>query len=133
MKQRIMAINDNQDILEMLQDVLTYEGYEFASQRIPEFAVDDLDRFKPDLVILDWLFGREARGMELLELMRLHPTTSATPVLVCSAATNTVQEVEDSLRARGVGVLYKPFHLADLVGAIRNLLPGSSPRTVESS
>jgi DNA-binding response OmpR family regulator len=128
-----MAINDNQDILQMLQDVLTYEGYEFAGQRDPEFAVDDLDRFKPDLIILDWLFGREGRGMELLELMKLHPATSATPVLVCSAATNTVQEVEDSLRAKGIGVLYKPFQLADLVGAIRNLLPGSSPRTVESS
>ena len=132
MKQRIMAINDNQDILQMLQDVLTYEGYEFAGQREPEFAVDDLDRFKPDLIILDWLFGREARGMELLELMRLHPATSATPVLVCSAATNTVQEVEDSLRAKGIGVLYKPFQLADLVGAIRGLLAGSPAPTAES-
>ena len=132
MKQRIMAINDNQDILQMLQDVLTYEGYEFAGQREPEFAVDDLDRFKPDLIILDWLFGREARGMELLELMRLHPATSATPVLVCSAATNTVQEVEDSLRAKGIGVLYKPFQLTDLVGAIRGLLAGSPAPTAES-
>ena len=132
MKQRIMAINDNQDILQMLQDVLTYEGYEFAGQREPEFAVDDLDRFKPDLIILDWLFGREARGMELLELMRLHPATSATPVLVCSAATNTVQEVEDSLRAKGIGVLYKPFQLADLVGVIRGLLAGRPAPTAES-
>jgi DNA-binding response OmpR family regulator len=112
--------------------VLTYEGYEVACQRIPEFAVDDLDRFKPDLVVLDWLFGREARGMELLELMRLHPATSATPVLVCSAATNTVQEVEDSLRARGIGVLYKPFQLADLVDAIRGLLAGSPAPTTGS-
>ena len=132
MKQRIMAINDNQDILQMLQDVLTYEGYEFAGQRQPEFAIDDLDRFKPDLIILDWLFGREACGMDLLERMRLHPATSATPVLVCSAATNMVQEVEESLRARNVGVLYKPFHLADLVDAIRGLLAGNPPRTAES-
>ena len=132
MKQRIMAINDNQDILQMLQDVLTYEGYEFAGQREPEFAVDDLNHFKPDLIILDWLFGREARGMELLELMKLHPATSATPVLVCSAATNTVQEVEDSLRAKGIGVLYKPFQLADLVGVIRGLLAGRPAPTAES-
>jgi hypothetical protein len=53
-------------------------------------------------------------------------------VLVCSAATNTVQEVEDSLRAKGIGVLYKPFQLTDLVGAIRGLLAGSPAPTAES-
>ena len=129
MAQRIMAINDSRDILQMLNDVLTYEGYEFAGALSPELAAADFDRFKPDLVILDWLFGREDRGMEVLQHMRLHRTTATTPVIVCSAATNMVQEVEESLRAKGVDVVYKPFELQELMGAVRGMLGNVERRT----
>lgn len=123
MAPRIMVVNDSQDILEMFRDLLTYEGFEAIAYRAPELAVADLRETKPDLIILDWLFGHEELGMQLLKLVRQDPAMAATPVLVCSAANQKVEAVEDELRAQGVGVVYKPFMIDDMLSAIRAALP----------
>lgn len=122
MGDRIMAINDDQDTLDMYADLLGEEGYEVATHTNPTLATRHLDQFKPELIILDWMFGWEEIGLTTLHKLRLNPGTADVPVIVCSAATKRVGDVEEYLRAKRVAVLHKPFTFSDLLAAVRAAL-----------
>lgn len=122
MRERIMAIDDDQDTLDMYANLLGDEGYEVQTHTNPTLATGHVEAFKPELVILDWMFGWEEIGMATLHKLRLNPGTSSVPVIVCSAATKRVGDIEEYLRAKGVIVLHKPFTFSDLLSAIRSAL-----------
>ncbi len=126
MAAQIMAINDDQDTLQMYSDLLTYEGYAVACYQTPDLALADFQAVKPDLVILDWFFDREPLGARALHELKLQPSTTSIPVLICTVATKTVQELEDALRAQGIGVVYKPFVVDDFLAAIATALRGGT-------
>lgn len=128
MARRIMAIDDDEDILQLLRDLLTDEGYDVATYTSPELAVMHLGDRRPDVVILDWLFGQEGRGMQLLQRFKLRPSTARLPIIVCTAAKPTVQEIEGALQARGVSVVYKPFMIEELLAAVQAAIQSTEPR-----
>ncbi len=124
MPTRIMVVNDTQEILELFQDLLTEEGYEVA---LYSYAIEDLavvERVKPDLIILDHIIGGEAVGWQMLQKLKLKRSTAKIPVVVCTAATNAAQEMEGYLKAKGIGLVLKPFDIDDLLTAIKRALEG---------
>ena len=60
-----------------------------------------MERVKPELVILDLIFGAEKVGWQLLDKMRLNRATAAIPVIVCTAAITEVRENQGYLKAMG--------------------------------
>ena len=137
MASRILAINDSQSILDLFRLLLTDEGYEVALYTDPDQAVADLEQVKPELIILDWLFGQEDLGRQILQRLKLNPSTAAIPVVVGSAGIRMVREVEEYLRAKGVAVVYKPFAIDDLLSVITTALqvdtaPGARTRDGDS-
>ena len=122
MASRILAINDSQSILDLFRLLLTDEGYEVALYTDPDQAVADLEQVKPELIILDWLFGQEDLGRQILQCLKLNPSTAAIPVVVGSAGIRMVREVEEYLRAKGVAVVYKPSAIDDLLSVITTAL-----------
>ena len=125
MPTHIMAINDSPEILDVLHDILTDEGYEVKGYLAPDLAIVNLGNIKPDLIILDWLFGQEYRGMQMLQRLKLHPSTKNIPVLVCTASVRAVQEIADYLQGKGVTVIFKPFGADELVETVDKALQGS--------
>ena len=124
MPTRIMVVNDTQEILELFQDLLTEEGYEVA---LYSYAIEDLavvERVKPDLIILDHIIGGEAVGWQMLQKLKLKRSTAKIPVVVCTAATNAAQEMEGYLKAKGIGLVLKPFDIDDLLTAVKRALEG---------
>jgi DNA-binding response OmpR family regulator len=131
MTTRIMVINDTQEILELFKDLLEEEGYETV---LYSYAVRDLqhiERVKPDLIILDFIFGEEKVGWELLQKLRMYPPTATLPVVVCTAAKRTVDELEGHLKTLNVNVVLKPFNIDDLLLVIKRTLEGASSSTIE--
>lgn len=119
---RIMVVNDTQEILELFDDLLTSEGYEVI---LYSFAIQDLDeieRHKPDLIVLDYIFGGERLGWQLLQKLKMRRSTAGIPVVVCTAAKRQVEEIEGHLAAMGVSVVLKPFNVDDLLNTVRRTL-----------
>ena len=102
--------------------VLTDEGYDVTLSPGPDEAVAEIERSKPDLIILDWIFGMEYLGMPMIEWLKEEPSTADIPVLVCSAAPDHIQEVEAFLKSKGVGIVFKPFELDGLLSAVASAL-----------
>ncbi len=118
----IIVINDNIELLEMLRELLANAGYSVAVYTSPARAITDLGRSKPALIVVDWIFGGEHLGMQLIQRLKLRPSTAAIPLLICTAAVRPVQESADFLRGKGIGMLFKPFTFDELLAAITDTI-----------
>jgi DNA-binding response OmpR family regulator len=127
---RIAVVNDDTVFLALMRDLLEEEGYEMDICKESARAYECVKTLRPDLVILDIRMGGEEAGWQILELLKLDPTTSRLPIIVCSAACYSLRERADVLRKHDVRVLEKPFDLDDVLGLIKEGLdraPRSQP------
>src|SRR5215813_1496860 len=119
MPKRILVINDTQEILELFTGLLTDEGYEVhtASYGIDELR--EIERVKPDLLILDYTVGRERNGWQLLQKLKMVRGTAAIPAIICTTAIKLAEEIEGYLYSKNIMVVRKPFDIDDLIAAVK--------------
>jgi DNA-binding response OmpR family regulator len=118
----ILVINDDQEILTLFEEILREAGYNalLYSSAIRDLA--EIERLKPDLIIIDYLIGHEDSGWQLLQKLKLRRTTAALPVIVCTAATKLLLETSGYLLSKRVIALPKPFDIDELLAAIERAL-----------
>lgn len=122
MPARIMVVNDTQEILDMFRDLLEHEGYEVV---LYSYAIQDMDeiaRHQPDLIILDYIFGAEVIGWQLLQKLKMRRDPAAIPVVICSAAKRQIEEIEGHLVSMGAGIVLKPFNIDDMLKTVSKTL-----------
>ena len=118
MTKRILILDDNQDILEIVHETLAYEKFEVQSTSRSDAVMPLVEKFNPDLVILDYRVAG-LNGGELCRQIKSHPNFSNTPVIIFSAYINH----SDDLYAYGCdAIINKPFDLAELVEKVNNLI-----------
>ena len=123
MAARVLVVNDTQEILELFRMILEGEmGYEVILSGFPIQNIDDIERIKPDLIILDLVFEDEKTGMQMLQMLKMKHSTATIPVIICTAAINSVREQEGYLVSQGVHVVYKPFDIEHLITHVKQLL-----------
>jgi DNA-binding response OmpR family regulator len=125
MAKRIMVIDDSKEILELIEMILSEEGYEVALYSFGLHDLVEVKRVTPDLIILDYLIGQEEDGWNLLQKLKLDRETATIPVIICSAAAKQLREMASWLNEKGVGVVYKPFDIDDLLLAVHKMLEGT--------
>lgn len=120
MAQRILVIDDNEEILELFRDLLSAEQYEVI---LSDFIdVNDICRIGPDMLILDYLNGLQPAGGQLLQRLKQQPATQHIPVLVCTTASAAKVEQEPAFRLHGVSVVQKPFDVSALLYSVEQAL-----------
>src|SRR5215210_5652249 len=121
---RVLVVEDDQEIAQVLQRSLRMEGYEVKLTADGLKALDDTQAFLPDLIVLD--LGLP--GMDGIEVARqLRRDEDDTPILILTA--------RDALDARVEGLdvgaddyLVKPFERQELLARMRALLRRRPPR-----
>ncbi len=121
MQPRILVVDDDQAIVELIHDLLIDEGYEVLtlSALPPDPAA--MTRSRPDLLILDDQIGAEPVGWRTTRQLRAAPATAQLPIILCTAATLAPERLADFQRLH-VTVLPKPFAIDDLLAGIAQLL-----------
>lgn len=123
MTARILVVNDTQEILELFRMILEEEGgYEVILSGFPIQEIEDVEQLKPDLIILDLVFGSEKTGMQMLQMLKMKRPTASIPVIICTAALDLVREQEGYLNSQGVHLIYKPFDIDHLMANVKRLL-----------
>ena len=118
----ILVVNDTEEILELFRDIVEGMGHTITAT---SFAPDDLEqvaKVNPDLAVLDLMVGGEGHGWQLLQKIKMSPETADLPVIVCTAAADSVREQEGWLAAKAVKVVLKPFEVDNLERAINKAL-----------
>jgi DNA-binding response OmpR family regulator len=130
MRERVLVVNDTQEILDLFNEILKEEGYEAVLSGFPMREISDVEEIAPDLIILDLIFGGEKTGWQMLQMLKMKRSTASIPVIVCTAALQAVREQEGYLMSQGVHVVYKPFDLTHLIEIIKQAM--ESRRNISS-
>jgi two-component system phosphate regulon response regulator PhoB len=128
-KPKILVIEDEPDILEVMQYNLEREGYKVVSCRNGEQGLSRIRTDNPDLVILDLMLpGMD--GVEVCRQVKSDPVTRAIPIVMVTAKA----EESDIVLGLGIGAddyIAKPFSPRVLSARVRALLRRDESRRLE--
>lgn len=117
---RILIVDDDELLLELLQFKLEARGYEVVSARDGEAALQQVVAEPPDLIVLDMMMPG-IDGLVVLQRLKQSPETAAIPVVMLTAR----KQQDDIVRALKLGAreyLVKPFMPEELLARIQNIL-----------
>ena len=126
--QRILVVDDEPSILDAVGTALRYEGYEVEVAATGRDALAAVARFRPDLIVLDWMLP-DFDGIEVHRRLRTQGLDTA--VLFLTAKDATEDKVE-ALKAGGDDYVTKPFSLAEVVARTQAVLRRTSGTASES-
>lgn len=119
-KKRILAVDDEESILQLLEYTLSREGYEVQTIASGGRVPDAVREFQPDLVILDLMLP-EVDGMELCRKIKSNPKTQHLPVIMLTAKSEE-SDVISGLELGADDYITKPFSPKVLIARIRAVL-----------
>ena len=120
---RVLVVDDESDVTELLQYRLEQEGYRVATLNDPLGFVVKVREFEPDLMLLDIMMP-ELSGIQLCRIARADPTMKHVPIIFLSAR----GEVEDRIKGLEAGAedyVSKPFNTNELMLRISKMLKRS--------
>ena len=118
MAKRILILDDNEDIREVVHEMLTYENFDVRSTSEGRDVLPLVESCNPNLVILDYRVAG-LNGGEICKQIKEHPKFGDTPVIIFSAYVN----YNDELFAYGCdAVINKPFDLKEMVEKVNSLI-----------
>jgi two-component system, OmpR family, response regulator MprA len=120
---RVLVVEDDEEIADVLRRSLRNEGYEVRTSADGVDALDVAVGFMPDLVVLDLGLPR-MDGVEVCQRLR---ADSDVPILILTARTETEDRV-GGLDSGADDYLVKPFERNELLARIRALLRRRPPR-----
>jgi two-component system, OmpR family, response regulator len=126
---RVLVVDDEPNITELVSLGLRYEGFDVASARDGRGALRAVGEFQPAVIVLD-IGLPDIDGLEVCRRMRADGTDI--PVIFLTARDATEDKVA-GLTIGGDDYLTKPFSLDELIARIRAIARRGSPLPQESS
>jgi CheY-like chemotaxis protein len=111
---RILILDDNAAILEVVTEALLYEKFEVWDIALGSQFFKAVREFKPDLILLDYKLA-DANGGDLCRELKSLKEYQHVPVLIFSAY---FHPGDQNKPASCDGILYKPFNLEDLLSIV---------------
>ena len=118
-KQRILIVDDEKEVVDMVSRILEEEGYVAISANTSEEALEKIKKSKPDLIILD-LKLPTIGGLEVCRILKSNKDTRTVPVIMLTCYDSNVEKVM-GLRIGADDYIIKPFDPNELVARIKAL------------
>ena len=122
-KQRILIVDDDNNIAELISLYLVKECYETLIVNDGESALEQITEFGPDLMLLDIMLP----GIDGYEVCRRVRTTSELPIIMLSAKGETFDKVL-GLQLGADDYIEKPFDSKEMVARVKAVLRRSASK-----
>lgn len=120
-KSKVLVVDDDSEIVDMLVDILTREGrFEVRSASNGFDAGAQTKEFAPDIVLLDYMLP-DINGNVVCRRIRSDPQLSETRIIIVSGAVDPV-EIENLKAAGADDFIKKPFEIDHLIARMVELL-----------
>ena len=116
-KQKILIVDDDENIADLISLYLTKECYETKMVYNGEDALTEVEQFKPDLILLDLMLP----GIDGYQVCREVRKSHNTPIIMLSAKGETFDKVL-GLELGADNYLIKPFETKELVARVKAVL-----------
>lgn len=120
---KILAIEDNQDIRDLLAFILERDGFQISTAADGISGLSLIKETQPDLVLLDVMMP-EFSGLEVLDAIRRDKNSKIreVPILMITSK-SSIEDVDEALVLGANDYLVKPFRPEKLIEKVRELLP----------
>lgn len=129
-KERILIVDDEESLCEILQFNLEVEGYEAHVAYSAEQAL----AMHPEgysLILLDVMLG-ETSGFKMARMLKENPATAHIPVIFCTARDSE----DDTVAGLNLGAddyIAKPFSIREVLARVRSVLRRTVPQREEAA
>jgi two-component system, OmpR family, phosphate regulon response regulator PhoB len=127
---RILVVEDESAIAELISINLRHAGFEVTIATASDQAQSEVDRVLPDLVVLDWMLPGQS-GLALAKQWRGHPRTRELPIIMLTARAEEGDKIA-GLDAGADDYLTKPFSTSELLARIRAVLRRKAPEALDT-
>jgi phosphate regulon transcriptional regulator PhoB len=117
---KILVIDDEKDIVELIAFNLQKEGFVVARAYDGKAALRLIKTQKPDLVILDLMLP-EISGLDVCKAIRANPETAGLPIIMLTAKADETDKII-GLEIGADDYITKPFSVKELVARVRAIL-----------
>ncbi|WP_293760457.1 phosphate regulon transcriptional regulator PhoB [uncultured Paraglaciecola sp.] len=131
MAKRILLVEDEAPIRDMLKFVLEQSGYETIEAEDYHIALEKIVEPFPDLILLDWMLPG-GTGVQLAKKLKQHEYARDIPIIMLTAR----GEEEDKIRGLEAGAddyVTKPFSPKELVARVKAVIRRVSPTSSEDA
>ncbi len=129
-RKRVLVVDDEPDIVELVSYNLKKEGFEVSSASDGDLALARIKKADFDFLILDLMLPG-VRGMELCRILRNNPETRHIPVIMLTAKGEEIDRII-GLEAGADDYMTKPFSPRELVARVRAVLRRASERSIDN-
>lgn len=119
-KERILAVDDEEDILELVRFNIEREGYQVSCAISGEQALKSVRELLPDLIILDLMLP-DIDGLEVTKILKGDPKYKSIPIIMLSAKGEEA-DIVTGLELGADDYVTKPFSPRILIARIRAVL-----------
>jgi len=120
MRGKILAVDDQPDQLQLVDELLKEEGFVVGTAADGWEALNTVQRFHPDLILVDASMPK-MNGFTLCEALRNNAATAAIPIIMLTALRSHFGQL-NALAHGADAYLTKPFKVDELVAKIAELL-----------
>ncbi|HOW35622.1 MAG TPA: response regulator [Candidatus Omnitrophota bacterium] len=120
MKETILIVEDEKDIVKMLEYNLKKEGFKTLSAHDGEDALDLAGKEHPDLIILDLMLPG-IDGLEVCKTLKKESKTASIPIIMLTAKSQESDKIV-GLELGADDYVTKPFSLRELIARIKAVL-----------
>lgn len=119
-KERILIVDDEEDILELIRYNLKKEGYDVISAENGEKCLAMVATHSPDLIVLD-LMMPGLDGLDVCRMVKNSPATEAIPIIMLTAKSSE-SDIVVGLELGADDYVLKPFSPRILIARIKSVL-----------
>ncbi|OPZ19880.1 MAG: Response regulator PleD [candidate division BRC1 bacterium ADurb.BinA364] len=130
MAQRILVVDDENDVQLVIKTALQSEGFDVATASNGPDALAEVANRQPDLIVLDVMMPGMT-GFQVLEKLKSNEKTARIPVIMLTGVSER-SKIQEALASGTDYYIVKPFEFHDLIGKVNSALaaPLEDPFTI---
>ncbi|MFD2286807.1 response regulator [Pedobacter petrophilus] len=115
MKKKVVLVQDNKEILEIMDQVLEEEGFDVTASLTTD-PVDRIDEIEPDVVIVDDHIKGDKKGSEIIRELKSDPETEDVSAVLTSTSNKLPQQAEE---CKADDYIEKPFDIDHMIEVVK--------------
>ena len=119
-KLRILIIDDEESIFEVIEGLLLREGYDLTYVSSGKEALNQIEEIQPDVILLD-LMMPEMDGLETCQQIKANQRWCHIPIIMVTALSSK-EDLARSLEAGADDFLSKPINSIEMRARVRSML-----------
>jgi CheY-like chemotaxis protein len=125
MLKRVLVVDDDREMVELIQLFLNNAGYETLAAFSGESALEQAFQQKPDLILLDIMMPK-IDGWEVFRRIKNDPKAGTIPIVFLTARTQNIDRMIGLSVMKASGYLTKPFSKKELLDEVERVLAEES-------